>query len=286
MPEVVLADGLTWEWESFPQFIAALERRAHDIDFAVQLPHAALRMYVMGERAADGAIATDEDIDWMRRLAQEAVAAGAVGFGTSRSIFHTSTDGAVIPTAHTPAPELRAIALGTKDAGGSAIQAILNVQAPLAALEMFCRISAETGCPFSFSLLQVLGAAPNSWRALLESTEQANRRGIQVTAQVYPRPVGVLLGLDASYHPFSAYPAYLRIAHLPLCERVAQIRKPEVPAAILSDQPEPRGMLFYYTARSFDTISRSAIRRTTSRLAPTASPPGPRLRASQPTRSP
>jgi len=254
MPEVVLADGLTWEWESFPQFIAALDRRAHDLDFAVQLPHAALRMYVMGERAADGAIATDEDIEQMRRLAREAVVAGAVGFGTSRSIFHTSPDGAVIPTAHTPEAELRAIALGMRDAGGGAMQAILSVQAPLPDHAMFCRIAAETGCPFSYSLLQVLGAAPDGWRELLELTQQANRDGIQVTAQVFPRPVGVLLGLDASYHPFAAHPAYLRLAHLPLAERVAQMRQPEVRAAILADKPEPRGMLFYYTARLFDTI--------------------------------
>ena len=254
MPEVVLADGLTWEWESFPEFIAALDRRAHDIDFAVQLPHAALRMYVMGERAADGAIATEQDIDRMRLLARDAVAAGAVGFGTSRNIFHTSPDGTVIPTAHTPEPELRAIALGMQDAGGGAIQAILNVQQPQPDLEMFCRIAAETGCPFSFSLLQVLGSKPDSWRELLAMTEQANRQGIRVTAQVYPRPVGVLLGLDASYHPFAAHPAYLRIAPLPLAERVAEMRKPEMRASILADKPEPRGIVFYYTARMFDTI--------------------------------
>jgi N-acyl-D-aspartate/D-glutamate deacylase len=253
MPEVVLADGLTWEWESFPEFIATLERRAHDIDFAVQLPHAALRVYVMGERAVDGAIATQPEIDQMRRLAREAVAAGALGFGTSRNIFHTSPDGAVIPTAHTPEPELRAIAEGMNDAGGGAMQAILNVREPAPDLEMFCRIAAETGCPFSFSLLQVLGSA-DGWRELLEITERANRQGIRVTAQVFPRPVGVLLGLDASYHPFAAHPAYLRIAHLPLAERVAEMRKPEVRAAILADQPEPRGMVFYLTARLFDTI--------------------------------
>jgi N-acyl-D-aspartate/D-glutamate deacylase len=254
MPEVVLADGLTWEWETFPQFIAALDERPHDIDFAVQLPHAALRMYVMGERAVDGAVATDDEIDRMRRLTAEAVAAGAVGFGTSRNIFHTSVDGAVIPTAHTPEPELRAIALGMKDAGGGALQAILNVQAPGPDLEMFRRISAETGCPFSFSLLQVPGAPPDSWKALLEVTRQANRDGVKVTAQVFPRPVGVLLGLDASYHPFSAFPAYMRIAHLPPAERVAEMRKPQMRAAILADKPEPRGMVFYLTARLFDTI--------------------------------
>jgi N-acyl-D-amino-acid deacylase len=254
MPEVVLADGLTWEWESFPQFIEALERRAHDIDFAVQLPHAALRMYVMGERAADGAIATDEDIDQMRRLAREAVAAGAVGFGTSRSIFHTSPDGAVIPTAHTPEAELRAIAMGMKDAGGGAIQAILSLQDPDPDHELFCRIAAETGCPFSFSLLQVLGAPADDWKALLAATQRANLQGVKVTAQVFPRPVGVLLGLDASYHPFAAHPAYLRIAHLPLAERVARMREPEVRAAILADTPEPRSLLFYYTARLFNTI--------------------------------
>ncbi len=253
MPEVVLADGLTWDWESFPEFVEALKRRRHDIDFAVQLPHAALRMFVMGERAVDHGVATEEDMAQMRRLAREAIEAGALGLGTSRNIFHTSLDGTVIPTAHTPEAELKAIAEGMREAGGGVIQAILNIESPKADLEMFRRVARETGSPLSYSLFQASYDKDN-WKGLLDFTKAANEDGPRVTAQVFARPVGVLLGLDASYHPFAAHPAYLRIADLPLAERVAQMRKPEVRAAILADAPEPRGMVFFQVARAFDKI--------------------------------
>jgi N-acyl-D-aspartate/D-glutamate deacylase len=253
MPEVVLADGLTWDWESFPEFIAALKRRRHDIDYAVQLPHAALRMYVMGERAADHAVATDEDMAQMRRLAREAIEAGALGLGTSRNIFHTTLDGTVIPTAHTPEAELKAIAEGMAEAGGGVIQSILNIEKPKADLEMFRRVAAQTGSPLSYSLFQA-SFDKDDWKEMLAITAAANEDGPRVTAQVFARPVGVLLGLDASYHPFSAHPAYLKIADLPLAERVAEMRKPEVRAAILADTPEPRGMVFFSVARAFEKI--------------------------------
>jgi N-acyl-D-aspartate/D-glutamate deacylase len=252
MPEVVLADGLTWDWESFPDFVQAVKRRRHDLDFVLQLPHAALRMYVMGERAADRAEATPDDIARMRLLACEAVQAGAFGFGTSRSILHTTLDGQVIPTAHTPEAELTAIAEGIRDGGGGVIQAILDVQNPKPDLEMLRRVAARTGCPLSFTLLQ--GPERDTWRDLLAMTHEARAAGVPVTGQVFPRPVGVLLGLDASYHPFSAHPAYLRIAGLPLAARAAEMRRPEVRAAILADSPEPRGMLFFRLARAFEMI--------------------------------
>ncbi|MBV8221661.1 MAG: amidohydrolase family protein, partial [Solirubrobacterales bacterium] len=252
MPEVVLADGLAWDWETFPEYVAALKRRRHDLDFAVQLPHSALRMYVMGERAVDGAEATQGDMAQMRVLAREAVEAGAFGFGTSRNIFHTTLAGQVIPTAHTPEAELTAIAEGVREGGGGVIQAILNVQSPQPDLEMFRRVAARTGCPLSFTLLQVGGPDRDSWKDLLAITREARSQGVKVTGQVFPRPVGVLLGLDASYHPFSAHPTYLKIAHLPLKERVAAMRRPEVRAAILSEEPEPRGMVFYRIARVFE----------------------------------
>ena len=254
MPEIVLADGLTWDWESFPEFVAALKRRRHDLDFALQLPHAALRMYVMGERAVDRAEATEADLAEMRRLAREAVEAGALGFGTSRNIFHQMLDGTVIPTAHSPEAEYRAIAEGMADAGGGVMQAILNLTEPKPDLEMFRRVSAQTGTPLSFSMFQVGGPDKDNWMDLLETVAVANEDGPRVTAQVFARPVGVLLGLDASYHPFSAYPSYVRIADLPLDERVAEMRKPEVRAAILADQPEERGFVFYAVARHYEKI--------------------------------
>lgn len=254
MPEVVLADGLTWDWESFPEFVEALKRRRHDIDFAVQLPHAALRMYVMGERAADFEVATEADLAKMRVLAREAIEAGALGLGTSRNIFHTNLDGTVIPTAHTPEAEYKAIAEGMNEAGGGVIQAILNVQYPKPDLEMMRRVSAETATPLSFSMFQVGGPDKDNWKDILKSVEAANETGPRTTGQVFARPVGILLGLDASYNPFSAYPTYQAIAHLPLAERVAEMRKPQVRAAILADQPEEKGMVFFAAARNFEKI--------------------------------
>jgi len=254
MPEVVLADGLTWDWETFPEFVDALKRRPHDIDFAVQLPHSALRMYVMGDRAVDRGVATDADLAEMRRLSGEAIAAGAFGVGTSRNIFHTTLDGVVIPTANTPEAEILAIAEGMRDAGGGVMQAILNLEQSAPDLEMFHRVSHETDSPLSYTLVQVGGENRETWRRLLEITEAANQNGPRTTAQVFPRPVGVLLGLNASYHPFSAYPSYVKIADLPLAERVAEMRKPEVRAEILADKPDERGMIFFAVARAFDKI--------------------------------
>jgi N-acyl-D-aspartate/D-glutamate deacylase len=254
MPEVVLADGLTWDWESFPEFVEALKRRPHDIDYAVQLPHAALRMFVMGERAVDKAEATEADLAEMKRLAKEAINAGALGLGTSRNIFHTNLDGTVIPTAHTPEAEYKAIAEGMNEAGGGVIQAILNVQHPKPDLEMFRRISQQTGTPLSFSMFQVGGPDKDNWMELLEMTEEANKAGPRTTAQVFARPVGILLGLDASYHPFAAHPSYVKIAHLPLAERVAEMRKPQVRAEILADRPDERGMVFFAAARNYEKI--------------------------------
>jgi N-acyl-D-aspartate/D-glutamate deacylase len=254
MPEVVLADGLTWDWESFPEFVEALKRRKHDIDFAVQLPHAALRMYVMGERAADFEVATEADLARMRVLAREAIEAGALGLGTSRNIFHTNLDGTVIPTAHTPEAEYKAIAEGMNEAGGGVIQAILNVQYPKPDLEMMRRVSTETDTPLSFSMFQVGGPDKDNWRDILDSVAAANEDGPRTTGQVFARPVGILLGLDASYNPFSAYPAYQAIADLPLAERVKKMRQPEVRAAILADAPEEKGMVFFAAARAFEKI--------------------------------
>jgi len=254
LPEPVLAAGLPWNWTSFPDYLDSLAARDYDIDFAAQLPHSALRMYVMGERAADHEIATDQDLTKMRQLAREAVEAGALGLGTSRNIFHTNLDGTVIPTAHTPEAEYKAIAEGMAEAGGGVIQSILNIEHPKPDLEMFRRVASETRSPLSFSLFQA-SFDKDDWKDILKTVSAANRtNGPQVTAQVFARPVGVLLGLDASYCPFSAHPTYAAMADLPLEEKVAEMRKPEVRAAILAEQPEARGMVFFSVARRFDTI--------------------------------
>ncbi|MGE4323339.1 MAG: amidohydrolase family protein, partial [Sphingobium sp.] len=230
-----------------------LQKRRHDIDYAVQLPHSALRMFVMGARALDRELSQPAERDQMRTLTREAIEAGAIGFGTSRSVFHRSPDGQIIPTAHAEIEELTAIAEGIRDAGGGVVQAILDVHEPVDDLKLMSGIMEKVGLPFSFSLFQGQ-FDPENWRELLRLTEAANENGAAVHAQAFPRPVGMLLGLDVSFNPFSACPAYQAIAHLPLAERVAQMRRPEVRAAILADKPSPQGLPAYEFARRYEVI--------------------------------
>ncbi len=259
MPEIVLADGLTWDWESFPDFIAALKRRRHDIDFAVQLPHAPLRVFVMGERATDNAVATEADLARMRSLAREAIEAGALGLGTSRNIFHTTRAGEIIPTAHAPEAELRAIVEGMCEGGGGTVQAVLNVEHPKPDLEMFARVSAETGTPFSFTLVQT-AYDKDHWRDLLKIVDAARDEGLpRITAQIFARPIGVLLGLDVSFHPFSAFESFRDLLGLPLAGKVAAMRDPATRAAILAEAERIGGNTeIAFTgasfARKFDAI--------------------------------
>ena len=253
IPEIVTTEGLAWDWESFPDFIAALQRRPHDIDYALQLPHSALRVFVMGERARDRAESSPDERARMKALTREAIEAGAIGFGTSRSVFHRSPDGQIIPTAHAEVEELTAIAEGIRDAGGGVVQAILDIHEPVEDLDLFSAIMHRTGLPFSFSLFQGK-FDPENWRELLKRTEAANENGVPMHAQAFPRPVGMLLGLDVSFHPFSAYPSYQRIAHLPLAERVERMRRPEVRAEILADRAQAQPLPAYDFARRYSAI--------------------------------
>lgn len=257
VPGAVMREGLTWEWETFPEFLAALQARPHDIDYAVQIPHAPLRIYVMGQRALDPEdnVATDEDMCEMRRLVKEAIEAGAVGFGTSRNIFHTSRDGTKIASYYARREELLQIAYGIKDAGRGVMQILLP---PIGGLDvpefkMFQEIAAETGVPFSYTIGQTK-YEPDSWKELLDLTTKANEEGVAVKAQTFCRPTGILLGLNISYNPFSRFPTYQEIEHLPLAERVAEMRKPEVRARILADKPDDKGMNFHTFARDFQNI--------------------------------
>ncbi len=251
IPEIVMTEGLPWDWETFPDFIAALRRRRHDIDYAVQLPHAAVRVFVMGERAVDREQATDTDLAAMREIARAAVEAGALGIGTSRSIFHKSPDGSIIPTAHAAQRELLTLALGMRDAGGGSIQAILSVEDTIGDFDLVRQVAAETDSPMSYTLVQ---ARDGRWRQLLARTAAANLDGPPVTGQVLPRPVGMLLGLSVSFNPFLAKPAYARIAHLPLAERVALMRTPEVREAILADTAADLPLPGYSFSRWFEMM--------------------------------
>jgi len=236
IPEIVMTDGLRWDWESFPDYLDAVARRPRDVDVAAMLPHSALRVYVMGQRAVDREPATADDIALMASLAREAMAAGAVGFGTSRAIQQKSIRGEPIPTVGAAEDELRGI-LHAVGEGGGVFQALsdfaqfTNVEGEFA---MFRRLVGEAGVPMSYTLHQKHGD-PEGWRRLLKLTEDANRDGLPIRAQVLPRPTGLLLGFELSMSPFSRCPTYAKLSSLPLATKLVELRKPEVRAAILEE---------------------------------------------------
>ncbi len=237
IPGVVLAEGLAWNWETFPEFLAALESRPHDIDFAVQAPHAPLRVYVMGERGADREPATADEIAQMGRLAKEAVEAGAIGFSTSRTLNHRTSDGKPTPTLTAEADELVGIARGLGAAGKGVLQVVSDFKDRSTEMATLRRMVAESGRPLSISLVQS-DQAPDAWRWILDQIDAANADGLVMRAQVCGRPVGVLFGLELTHNPFSAHAAFREIAPLPLAQKVARLRDPDFRARLLATRPE------------------------------------------------
>ncbi len=237
IPEVVMTKGLPWDWEDFPSFLDSVERKPHDIDFAVLLPHAPLRVFAMGQRAVNLEPANAADRARMRELVKEAMTAGAIGLATSRSITHRGSDGVYSPALGAEEEELYEISMGIVDAGRGILQAIPNgSQQKREDYEVMHRLVRRTGLPISYSLTQ-LHSQPELWREAIEMIERENAAGADITAQVINRSTGVILGLEASFHPFVAHPYYVEnLAKLPLAQRVAEMRKPEVRAILIQPQ--------------------------------------------------
>jgi N-acyl-D-aspartate/D-glutamate deacylase len=257
IPGVVMVDGLPWTWETFPQFLDALDSRSRDIDVAAFLPHSPLRVYVMGQRGVDREAATAEDLALMRKLAAEAVEVGALGFASSRLTLHKSESGHPIPSFEAGHAEIEAIAQGVKDAGGGLIQFVPDLVAgdygP--ALKTVFDVAEDVGLPVTFTL--AIGNAGDPFFVdglnLVEKANQsAGADGPRVTAQIFPRPIGLVIGLELSGNPFVMYPSYREIAHLPLAERVAEMRKPEVRERILADKPTGDGHPLMFAAQAFE----------------------------------
>jgi N-acyl-D-aspartate/D-glutamate deacylase len=244
IPFPVLSQGLPWNWESYPDYLAALEGRAFDVDIGSQLPHAALRVFVMGDRGANRDPATEADIAAMAAIAQRAAEAGALGFTTSRTLNHRTSDGQPTPTLTASEDELTGIAMGLAAAGKGVLQFVSDFAHPREEFAMLRRIAQASGRPLSFSLAQG-GNNPKGYRILLESLDEAVAAGLPMKAQVAARPVGVLLGLELTVNPFTQYPLYREIARLPLAERVARLSDPDFRARMLARPPEggPGGLM-------------------------------------------
>lgn len=255
IPAPVLRAGLTWEWSSFPEYLDALERRPHDMDVCAQLPHSALRVYVMGERAVRREPATAEDIAMMRALAREAMEAGAFGFSTSLSDNHRTPAGEFIPSHGARADELAGISCGLTDAGSGVLQIILNLGPdPMEREKEFEIVRAmveASGRPLSLTVLQRI-RDPEGWRHIMAMMETAVADGLPMRAQVIPRPLGTMFGLDMSRHPFCYHPSFRAIAHLPLEQKFAAFRDPAMRARLLAETADEKDEGLVKRAQNFD----------------------------------
>ncbi len=237
IPGAALHEGLAWDWESFAEYMDAIDRLPHDIDVAVQLPHGALRVYVMGERGARRDPATPDEIATMRRLTRDAVAAGALGFSTTRTMVHRTADGDLTPTLGAARAEMEGIALGLADAGAGVLQWVSDFRALEEEFALIRDLTRLSGRPLSFSLVQH-DSVPEYWKLLLSKLDAAVAEGLPIKAQVAGRPVGLMLGLQGSAHPFVSRPSYRAIAALPLAEKVAAMRDPGLRARLITEPPE------------------------------------------------
>ncbi len=243
IPELVMREGVPWNWQSFPDYLDALSKRQCDIDFATQVPHAPLRVFVMGKRGVDREPANAADMAEMAKLVQEGLDAGALGFSTSRSLFHRTPDGALTPTITAGEEELAAIARGMRRSGKGVIQLLDDFADTTAEgateFAMLRRLVELSGRPLSFTLLD-LSLYPGRWQTLLREIERAHRDGLPIRGQVAARPVAVLYGLELSFHPFSTCPSYREVEGLPLEVKLARLRDPAMKAKLLAEQPTYR----------------------------------------------
>ena len=237
IPEVVMREGLPWNWHSFPDFLEALAARSYDADVATQVPHAALRVYVMGERGANREPATERDRARMAELTLEGMKAGAFGFATSRTLNHRAADGRHIPTLRAEEAELTAIARAMRIAGAGWLQIVSDFQDQQGEIGLFRRLAKESGRPITITMIQS-DARPDGWRELMQQIDEANGEGLRITAQIRSRPTSVLLGLELTQNPFMGRPSYRTIAHLPIAERVEILRQPEFRARLLAEAYE------------------------------------------------
>ena len=237
IPEPVLTEGLPWNWQSFPEYLDRLDARRFDMDIAAQVPHAALRVFVMGERGAAREPATEADRATMARLAAEGIRAGALGFSTSRTLNHKSVDGQPTPTLNAAEEELSTIARAIGETGAGWLQVISDfgdiIEPEFAMLRRLVTLS---GRPMTTTVLE-RDSKPQEWRRLLDLIAEANAAGQKMTGMVLTRPTGIMLGFEISQNPFVECPSWQQVANLPFPARIAALRDPSLRARLLAESP-------------------------------------------------
>ena len=244
IPGTALSDGLPWSWESFPEYLDAVDARPHTLDIGAQVPHAAMRAYVMGERGADHELdPTPDEIAQMSEIVAEALQAGAMGFATSRSLAHRTVKGKKIGTLTARNEELMGVADAFRRTGLGVLQFVSDFKDLDGELSLMRRIGERAGRPLSVSLAQ-FDPKPDNWRRVLDWIENAAAEGSDFKAQTCIRPIGILLGLNGSIHPFVRCPAYKEIRHQPVDEQVRRMQDPTLRRTLLEQAKEVRGGIY------------------------------------------
>ena len=236
IPNPVLAAGLNWEWETFPQFMDELERRPRAIDICAQAAHLPTRVYVMGDRALRREAATPDDIAEMRKLTIEALRSGAFGFTTSRTDSHKTPDGELVPSRDADDHELLGIgsALGVTGTGAFGMNSDFDDEE--FELRWIQKQARATGRPVWF-LLTDRYSDPQRWRRLITAVHGMRAEGLPVTAQMAGRPIGVMMGIGTALNPFTVRPSYKKLESLPIEEQRKRLRDPEIRRQILAETP-------------------------------------------------
>lgn len=256
IPGTALHEGMKWSWRTFPEYLDALDDLKFSMDIGTQVPHGSVRAYVMGERGADNEPATPEDIEAMAAIVKDGIAAGALGFSTSRTIAHRAITGEPVPGTFAAEDELFGIGrvLGELGEGifevAAAGAAGEDIAAPAKELEWMVRLSKEIQRPVTFAMLQV-DAAPNLWRELLERSAAAVEDGAEVFPQVAGRPFGLLIGHQTELHPLAACPTFLALLELPFEDRIEKLRDPETKKKILAEANPETSMMLTQLDRMF-----------------------------------
>lgn len=241
IPGSAMTEGMSWDWESFPEFLDALDARRYAIDLGAQIAHGPVRGYVMGDRGADNEAATAEDIAAMSQIVEEGLRAGALGFSTSRTPLHKSLSGELVPGTHAGADELIGIADALGRVGHGVFQfAPDHVEVPVSEMPWMREVARRTGATVSVNMNQP-NSDPDLWRDVLDQLDQAHADGLSIVAQVAGRSVGLLMCLEGSFNPLDFHPAYGPVSSLPLSERVTALRQPELRAA-LRTEPDDGGL--------------------------------------------
>lgn len=256
IPHPVLTEGLPWTWETYPEYLDFLGSRAYDMDICGYVPHAPVRVYVMGERGANREPATENDLAKMKGIVREAMKAGAMGFSTSRTFFHRSSDGKSTPSFEAGEDELMAMADALRETGKGAIQLITDFDNPEEVFAQLRRMVQRSGRPLSVSLLEgTYGPMTLRWEEVLDWAATATNEGIPIKAQVLSRAIGVMLGHELTLNTFYTCPTYISLGKLSFEDKIRELRRPEVRSRILAEATDPNpAIVLGRLATEFDHI--------------------------------